>query len=76
MFLREFFEKPPTGWQDVEDDHSQPKWGESRKTTLILSEINKLRRMNEVQAYERALELKKIRKQYSVPSEGSAAPSL
>jgi predicted dithiol-disulfide oxidoreductase (DUF899 family) len=70
MLLREFFETTPPGWQDVQDDHSQPKWGESRKTKLLLREINKLRRMQEIQAYERAVELKKIRKQYSPSTEG------
>lgn len=73
MLLNEFYQRPPSGWQDVEKDNSQPKWGESRKTSLILSEINKIRRMNEVQAYERAKDLKKIRKQYSPPAQG---PSL
>lgn len=76
MILKEMFDKPPAGWQDVEDDHSQPKWGESRKTTLILREINKLRRMTEVQSYERALELKKIRRQYKSASESGAGPTL
>jgi predicted dithiol-disulfide oxidoreductase (DUF899 family) len=65
----EFFEVPPSGWQDDSDDHSQVRWGESRKTKLLLKEINKLRRMQEVQAYERAIDLKKIRKQYA-PAQG------
>lgn len=76
MIIREFYEKPPTGWQDESEDHSQAKWGETRKTRLTLGEINKLRRMHEVMSYERAKELKKIRKQYSIPVEGGAAPSL
>lgn len=71
----EFYESAPKGWQDVEDDNSQPKWGETRKTKLLLREINKMRRMNEVQAYERAKELKKIRKQYSPPAQ-SSVPGL
>lgn len=75
MILLEFYESAPKGWQDVEDDHSQPKWGETRKTKLLLREINKMRRMNEVQAYERAKELKKIRKQYAPPAQ-SAGPTL
>lgn len=75
MLLYEFYEAAPKGWQDVEDDHSQPKWGESRKTKLLLSEINKMRRMNEVQAYERAIELSAIRKQYGPPAQ-EAGPSL
>lgn len=72
MLLFEFYSTPPAGWQDVSQDHSQPKWGETRKTKLTLAMINKLRRMNEVQAFERAKDLKKVRQQYSPP----AAPTL
>ena len=64
MILREFFEAAPQGWQEVEDDQSQLHWGETRKTKLTLGMLNKLRKMNDVQAYERAQDLKKIRKQY------------
>jgi hypothetical protein len=35
--------------------------------------INKIRNMNEVQAYERAQDLKKIRKQYGTPEGGDQA---
>ena len=69
MFLREFYNPAPQGWQDVEDDHSQPKWGEGRKTKLTLGMINKMRAMNDVQAYERASDLKFIRKQYGSTGE-------
>jgi hypothetical protein len=65
MKLFEFYQPPPDGWQDVADDHSQPEWGESRKTKLTLGMINKIRQMNDVQAFERANELKLIRKQYA-----------
>jgi hypothetical protein len=68
MILREFYETSPTGMQDLADDNSAPKWGESRKTKLTLGMINKIRRMQEVQAYERAADLKKIRKQYQPPA--------
>jgi hypothetical protein len=70
MLLLEFYDKAPTDFQDINDDHSQVRWGELRKTRLTLSEINKIRRMNEVQAYERAQNLKKIRRQYSPPAAG------
>jgi hypothetical protein len=72
MILLEFFDPIPQGWQDVEDDNSQPKWGEARKTRLTLGMINKIRRMREVQSYERAKDLKKIRAQYQPPAGGSA----
>jgi hypothetical protein len=74
MKLFEFFNPSPTGWQDVEDDQSQPRWGETRKTKLTLGMISKLRKMNDVQAYERAKDLKKIRTQYA-PADDSG-PSL
>jgi hypothetical protein len=74
MILREFFEAAPAGWQEVEDDQSQLHWGETRKTKLTLGMLSKLRKMNDVQAYERAQDLKKIRAQYQPPS--GEAPSL
>lgn len=67
MYLTEFYQPAPQGWQSVEDDHSQPVWGESRKTKLTLGMIAKIRKMNEVQSYERAIDLKNIRKQYGAP---------
>lgn len=76
MLLKEFYEAPPKGWQDVSQDNSQPKWGDARKTKLTLEMINKIREMNDVMAFERAKDLKKIREQYgSAPAEGGA-PSL
>jgi predicted dithiol-disulfide oxidoreductase (DUF899 family) len=72
MNLFEFVERPnpdQDSYQDLADDQSQLKWGESRKTRLLLKEINRLRKMKEVQAYERAQNLKKIRKQYKPPAQ-------
>ena len=76
MKLFEFYNPAPQGWQDVEDDHSQPKWGEGRKTKLTLGMINKIRQMNDVQAYERANELKFIRKQYGSTGEEGGGGGL
>jgi hypothetical protein len=56
----------------VADDHSQPVWGESRKTKLTLGMINKIRRMQEVQNFERAKDLKKIRTQYKPAESGGS----
>ena len=67
MYLTEFYNPAPQGWQDVEDEKSQPEWGESHKTKLTLGMISKIRKMNEVQSYERAIDLKNIRKQYGAP---------
>jgi hypothetical protein len=72
LILLEFFDAAPEGWQDVADDRSQPKWGESRKTKLTLGMISKIRKMKDVQAFERAKNLKLIRKQYGQPPQNSA----
>jgi hypothetical protein len=71
MLLLEFYDRVPTNFQDVENDNSQPRWGETRKTKLTLAAINKIRRMNEVQAYEKAKNLKKIRQQYAPPAQSA-----
>ncbi len=72
MLLLEFFHKDPAGYQDVEDDNSQPQLGQLRKTKLTLRQINKLRRMNDLRSYEYKEKLKDIRKQYQPP----ATPAL
>ena len=60
MILLEFYDPVDSGWQSLEDDRSKPEWGEARKTKLTLGMINKMRKMKEVQSYERAKDLKKI----------------
>jgi len=70
MLLREFYEPAKQGFQSVEDDKSQAKWGETRKTKLTLGMIAKIREMNDVQAYERAKDLKNLRKQYGAGAAG------
>lgn len=73
MNFLEMFDKEPEGYQDLEDDNSRPKLRELRKTKLTLSQINKIRRMQEVRKFEYDTKLKNIRKQYSPPP---AAPGL
>ena len=70
MLLMELYNPDMMSYQDVNQDNSQPRWQEFRKTKLTLSSINKIRRMNEVQAYEKARDLKLIRQQYSPPAQG------
>ena len=69
MKLFEFFDSDLAGYQNVADDHSQLDWGDSRKTKITLGEIDRLRQMMEVQAYEKAKDLKKIRMQYQPPAQ-------
>jgi len=68
MLLFEFFQQAPQGYQDVNDDNSQPQLGDLRKTKLTLKQINKLRRMNDVRTYEYKEKLKNIRRQYMPPA--------
>jgi hypothetical protein len=68
MLLLEFFDAAPEGYQDLDKDNSQPKWGTARKTKLTLGMINKIRRMKDVQSFEKAKDLKKIRHQYQPPA--------
>lgn len=72
MLLREFFESVPEGYQDTQDDNSQPKLGDLRKTKLTLRQINKLRRMNDVRRYEYQEKLEKVQRQYAPVAEPAA----
>ena len=67
MLLNEFWKKAPDAYQDLGDDNSQTKLGDLRKTRLTLRQLNKLRMMNDVRAFEYKEKLKDIRKQYAPP---------
>ena len=69
MNLFEFFEAPKEGYQDVEDDNTQPQLGDLRKTKLTLKQINKLRQMNDVRTYEYQEKVKRVKQQYSPPAQ-------
>jgi hypothetical protein len=69
MLLLEFFDSAPEGYQDVSTDNSAPKWTESRKTKLTLGMLSKIRKMKDVQSFEKAKDLKKIRLQYQPPAQ-------
>ena len=64
MKLFEMYDQPIQGYQDVNSDNSVQKWTETRKTKLTLRQLRKLRKMLDVRNYEKATNLKKIRKQY------------
>lgn len=65
MTLNEMYDKAIPGYQNVEDDNGKIKLGDLRKTKLTLKQINKLRQMNDIRAYEQNSKLIKVRKQYS-----------
>jgi len=69
MILNELYERSPEAYQDVAQDNSQPQLGELRKSKLTLRQLNKLRQMNDVRAYEFKEQLKKVQKQYAPPAQ-------
>jgi hypothetical protein len=69
MILNEFFERSPSAYQDTSQDNSQPRVGDLRKTKLTLRQLNKLRRMNDLRAYEFQQKLKRIQQQYAPPAQ-------
>jgi hypothetical protein len=73
MILNELYQRSPEAYQDLEQDNSQPKLGNLRKTRLTLRQLNKLRQMNDVRSVEYKEKLKDIRKQYAPPP---APPAL
>jgi len=75
MNLNEMFDPAPEHYQDVEDDNSVPKYDDLRKSRLTLLQINKLRRMQDLRAFEQEQKLDSIKKQYS-QSDGSESVEL
>lgn len=67
MLLQEFWKKAPEAYQDVSQDNAQVTKNDLRKTRLTLRQLNKLRKMNDVRAFEYKEKLKKIRQQYAPP---------
>ena len=67
MILNELYNRVPSAYQDVNDDNSQPRLGDLRKSKLTLSMLRKLRRVNDVKMTEYAEKLKNIRLQYAPP---------
>jgi hypothetical protein len=67
MLLQEFWKKQPDAYQDLAQDNSQTRMADLRKTRLTLRQLNKLRKMNDVRAYEYKEKLKLVRQQYSPP---------
>jgi len=69
MILNEFFDRSPGAYQDTAQDNSQPRLGDLRKTKLTLRQLNKLRRMNDLRAYEFEQKLKRVQQQYAPPAQ-------
>lgn len=75
MYISELFDPAPTGYSTEKDDNSVLKLSDIRKTRLSLTQINKLRMMNDVRKYEHEKKLKTISNQYK-PPEAAGPPGL
>jgi hypothetical protein len=69
MLLIEFWDREPEAYQDLSQDNSQITLKDMRKTRLTLRQLNKLRRMNDVRAYEYKEKLERIQQQYAPPAQ-------
>jgi hypothetical protein len=72
MILNELYERSPSAYQDISQDNSQPTLNDTRKTRLTLRQLNKLRQMQDIRAYEYKEKLNKIRTQYKPAAEPAA----
>ena len=72
MNLFEFFTAKkdfPKEYQNVENDESQLKLSDTRKTRLTLRQIHQLRRMNDVREIEKQNEVDRLKKIYGGSAE-------
>jgi hypothetical protein len=69
VILKEVFEAEETGYYDPEDDNTQLKLSDLRKTKLTLLQLNKLRKMDDVRAYEQAQKITHVQTQYAPKAE-------
>lgn len=74
MNLFEMFDAAPDGYQDLEDDNSTLGFDDLRKSRLTLMQINKLRRMQDLRAYEKEEKLTRVKRQYSQNDAGGDSP--
>jgi len=69
MILNELYDRSPEAYQDLSQDNTQPRLGDLRKTKLTLRQINKLRKMNDVRAFEFKEKLKRVKTMYAPPAQ-------
>jgi len=75
MLLLEIFETIPDGYSTDKEDNTVLKLSDLRTTRLDLTQLNKLRKMNDVRNIEQQEKIKTISKQYKPPA-AAAAPGL
>lgn len=69
MLLNEMWQSVPQEYQNIEDDNSQTRINQLRKTKLTLSQIRQLRQLNDIRTVEYEEKIVDLKKQY-----GTVAP--
>lgn len=75
MFISELFSPTPDGYRTEQDDDSVKKLTSTRKTRLTLSQIGKLRIMNDLRKVEHLQKIKSLSTQYTAPA-AAAMPGM
>ena len=70
MNLNELYSHTPAGYRSEKSDNTVIKKDDTRKTRLTLSQLNKLRVMNDTRKLEHEKKLEKVSNQYK-----AAAPA-
>lgn len=68
MNLFEMFEPTPGGYNTDKDDNTSVKLADLRKTKLTLTQLNRLRIMNDIRKLEHEKKLDKVQMQYKAPA--------
>jgi len=64
MFITELFSPTPDGYRSEEDDNSVIKMTDQRKSRLTLSQIGRLRQMNDLRKFEHQKKIGTLSTQY------------
>ena len=71
MNIFEMFNETPPGYSNEKEDNTSLSLSDLRKTKLTLSQINRLRIMNDIRKLEYEKKVEQMQKQYAAPA---AAP--
>lgn len=67
MLLNEIFTKQYPGYWDPQQDNSQTRLVDLRRTRLTLAQLNTLRKMNDLRTAEYAAKMSRLQAQYNQP---------
>jgi hypothetical protein len=67
MNIFELFQPEPPGYRTEKDDQTALKLSDLRKTKLTLTQLNRLRIMNDVRKLEHEKKIEAVQSQYKAP---------